>query len=159
MQNSLAKLQKLCRCCGERFESADQNQKYCSEDCDLIMKERKLLSSTRWRERNPTQMKDYARAYRKKNGKKMAERDRKRRQLNPEKTRASAYAHYHKLKGPECEFCGSIENIGTHHPDYNFKNIIVTCCAKCHRWIEDVPMDEYWKGLKEFEDLQKYSGD
>lgn len=32
-----------------------------------------------------------------------------------------------------CEFCGSLENLGRHHPDYRYPEIYVTCCAECHK--------------------------
>jgi len=62
------------------------------------------------------------------------------REANKEKTLAEHYANNHKLRGKECEFCGSTENLTAHHPDYSFPDIIVTCCSVCHWYVDNVPL-------------------
>lgn len=32
----------------------------------------------------------------------------------------------------KCEFCGSIEDLERHHPNYNFPSKFITLCKKCH---------------------------
>lgn len=55
----------------------------------------------------------------------------------PEQVRAHHYIQRHpELRGSKCELCPSIENLTAHHPDYDFPEIIVTCCRGCHGWIE-----------------------
>jgi len=40
--------------------------------------------------------------------------------------------------GEFCEFCGKVEGLLRHHPDYNLPEIYVTCCCKCHKWLHVV---------------------
>jgi len=56
---------------------------------------------------------------------------------NKTRTKEQVRAHnliqsHPELKGKECEFCGSTENLVTHHPDYQYPSITVTCCVSCH---------------------------
>jgi hypothetical protein len=51
----------------------------------------------------------------------------------------------------ECEFCGSTENLGRHHPDYRYPEIYVTSCAGCHKWAhkDQKPTVSYIRFVKE----------
>ena len=44
--------------------------------------------------------------------------------------------------GPECEFCGSTENLVHHHPDYEYPQIFVTACVGCNIAIDKNPITE-----------------
>ena len=40
-----------------------------------------------------------------------------------------------EIKGNFCEFCDSTVKLTAHHPDYDYPEIIVTCCASCHSYV------------------------
>ena len=54
---------------------------------------------------------------------------------NPKKIKVHTYARHHSSLASNCEFCGSTENLQYHHPDYDYPEIFVTCCIKCHGYI------------------------
>jgi len=83
--------------------------------------------------------------------KKMRERNRRRYQKNPrrgdrtpEQKRAHGYVErYPELKADACELCpeGDVKTtwLQAHHPDYDYPQIIVTCCPPCHKFAEEIP--------------------
>ena len=56
---------------------------------------------------------------------------------NPEKITVSHNAYRSLPLGDMCEFCGSVENLERHHPDYDYPHIIVTCCSTCHKYLNN----------------------
>jgi hypothetical protein len=81
------------------------------------------------------QYREYARNGYQKNKEKIKAYQKKRRQTHPEINKAYCMARYHKFRGSCCEFCNSTECLECHHPDYDFPEIIVTCCKSCHEYI------------------------
>jgi hypothetical protein len=52
-------------------------------------------------------------------------------QANPEKIKVENIAKRIPLK-EKCEWCGSIEFLQRHHPDYSKPDYVITLCASCH---------------------------
>lgn len=84
----------------------------------------------KWRERNKEKLNQYFRNWKKD---------------NPKKYKAHYYISNNKHKFPlnkECELCPEddikTENLERHHPDYDYPEIYVTVCDKCHQWIHGV---------------------
>jgi hypothetical protein len=61
----------------------------------------------------------------------LLEKDKIRRELEPEKAHAHNVARYIPL-APNCELCPSTERLQRHHPDYSEPYIVVTLCKDCH---------------------------
>lgn len=57
-------------------------------------------------------------------------------QVKPEVTKGAYLWRARKLRKPECEECGSTENLHAHHKDENWKNNVATnietLCGSCH---------------------------
>jgi hypothetical protein len=58
----------------------------------------------------------------------------------PEQWKAQGYVQRHQeLLGSECELCPEdnkqTKNLTAHHLDYDFPEIIVTCCRRCHSFV------------------------
>lgn len=51
---------------------------------------------------------------------------------NPEKVKAHNATYYRKLRGTECNVCGSTKNLDGHHPDYSQPEVVVTLCREHH---------------------------
>lgn len=54
---------------------------------------------------------------------------------NPHKIKAHNEARKIPLAS-ECEFCGSTRNLQRHHFDYEFPQLFVTCCTRCHYYAD-----------------------
>jgi hypothetical protein len=100
----------------------------------------------KWREANPNYFHDYYkktkqhakivdRAWMQKNREKLLEQKKQYYQEHKDEINARDAARYNVPLGPECELCGSRENLERHHPDYNEPLFIVTLCTSCHRTI------------------------
>jgi len=123
----------------------------------------------KWRENNREQHNEINRKYRENNRGKCREYARQHKQLPyvreyrrvyqkkyRAKNRKREIAHnwvarHGKLAGIY-EFCGpTIEKLQTHHPDYNYPHIFVTCCQRCHSYADrstkEIEMDS---SLEEF---------
>lgn len=91
-------------------------------------RDRRLAINKRWHKRNREKVNKLAKEYI---------------QRNPEKLKAHNFVITNNLPlNAECEFCGSTKKLQRHHPDYDEPAIYVTCCIKCHMWIEgrtDIP--------------------
>ena len=89
----------------------------------------------RWKTKHA---KERAKEWRKRHRKEEADKARKWRKLNPEKRKANRFIHIHAKKYPllpKCELCSRKKNLVHYHPDYEYKEIYVTVCASCHKWI------------------------
>jgi len=71
-------------------------------------------------------------------------RNREYNKRNPEKVKAHNLVHDKRIStfiplGLECELCPEddkrTEKLERHHPDYDYPEIIVTCCKECHENI------------------------
>lgn len=92
--------------------------------------------------KNPHYARDYWRAHPQTEVQKQHRKDWNARHLEREpknrskvKRFAQNYALHNLPLEKECEFCGETENLHRHHPDYDFPEIIVTCCGSCHLFI------------------------
>jgi len=97
---------------------------------------KKLLISQRKRyeNRTPEEKEKYLEIQRdrsKNNKEYNAKRIKKWRKNNPKKVRAHKLSVNIKLK-ESCEFCGSMDNLNKHHPDYSKPLLVVTLCKICH---------------------------
>lgn len=102
----------------------------------------------RWRINNPEKCKETSRKWRLNHPEKWKEiydrwnqrhpkRDSGNRKRTCEKIRAHNYVQTHpELLGKQCEFCSQTEKLTAHHPDYEYPEIIVTCCRRCHVWMD-----------------------
>lgn len=66
------------------------------------------------------------------------ERTRKYRQVNPEKWNAHKLVNNflrknYLYKPSRCSICGSNSNLHYHHFDYSLPNMVISCCARCHK--------------------------
>lgn len=89
------------------------------------LKER-IVYDRKWREQNRDKIREYNKLHPERNGNSAR---------TPEQWIAHNQARKHCPLASCCELCDSIENLMRHHPDYEFPDIIVTCCASCHSFI------------------------
>lgn len=96
-----------------------------------------------YNERNKERIKEYRKQYLQRPEVK------ERRRLKQKERRAKnklLNSAYHKVArhcelAKKCEFCDSTKNLEAHHfAGYELWYIFVTCCSKCHAWIERVPI-------------------
>jgi hypothetical protein len=105
----------------------------------------------RWLDAHRTETREWERQYRLKHPDRIKENSKRHRALQTdihssatlEQQRAWHYIEKHpELVGKECEFCGELEELKGHHPDYSYPEIVVTCCHSCHMYIEKGIGDE-----------------
>ena len=88
-------------------------------------KEKFKANRLRWKKNNPEKVKEEKKRY--------AQRWRAN---NKDKIKTMNYANRKNLPMLDsCEFCGSSGTLHKHHPDYDYPEIYVTGCPKCHHWI------------------------
>lgn len=127
----------------------EYKRKYYQRNKDKVNK-----INMKWAKENPDRIKKIIRRYRLKNRDRILEYSHKWNREHPnrsngnstrtsEQIRAWNYIQKHQeLRYSKCELCPNTRNLTSHHPDYSYPEIIVTCCRACHNWI-DKSKDDY----------------
>lgn len=88
----------------------------------------------RYRVRNQAEFNRRQREYYQRNKDRLRQENLVRMEANREKYSARWKAKRAVLE-PECELCGTVDNLEHHHPDYSEPLVTVTVCKLCHECI------------------------
>lgn len=92
---------------------------------------KKLEENPNWFSERHTKVKDYSKEYKKKNKSYFQAKEKIYRKKFPLKVKARRLSKDILLD--KCKFCGSLESLERHHPNYNEPLNVVILCKTCHQ--------------------------